>query len=421
MLNKGDAAVLSGAINIVSAAFPDAKKVIVSHTPEIDVPRCSLRVLPNLTFFELGHNFKSVIKFTRVLLFAVLYDFFNSDRIFSFPLVNRLSNETLTAYAKADLVVHRGGDNLTEDYGALNRYVESILIGIMLRKPVVILGESIGPFTTEKSKHLAKVILNKVDVIVTREKLSVQTLKNLSISKPKIFTFPDVAFTLQQSSLTQLTHLLQSEHLEKLQQPVFVISISALISNYGLTNVRYDQKVSQVITTFVSLINHYREKLGVSFVFMPHVIGVNNDDRVISRQIFDALPNKNGVYVIEGEYSHQDFKVFLSKYADVFIGARMHACIAAVSVGVPTISIAYGQKAHGILGDMVGLSDFIIDIRKLPDGAALFSELSSKVDLLWCCRQKIRRDLTERMIQINADAWKSAEALKMFYEYTSYG
>ena len=405
MLNKGDAAILAGTIKLVNKSFPNASIAVVSHTYEVDKSRCPVKVVPSYQFARARAT-------VALLSFAIFYRLTSSLKIFRLPIFRRVANETLIEYAKADLVIHRGGDNLTEDYGIPYLYFESILIGILLRKPIIILGESIGPFNIKTSKCLAKAILNNVDVIVTREKKSVENLHKLAVSKPKIFTLPDVAFVLQPSDRERLRFLLHSENLEKLKKPVIAVSVSALIARYGFAKVPEDQKVSHLITAMADVIKYYQEKLGASFVFIPHVIGEGNDDRIISRQIVNALKDRNDIYVIQGEYSHEDFKAFLAEYADLFIGARMHANIAAISVGVPTLALAYSQKTHGIIGEIIGLSNYIVDVRQVSDGDELLAEMISKIDMLWNCRDIVTKELTERMIEVKEKVWKNAEILR---------
>ena len=45
---------------------------------------------------------------------------------------------------------------------------------------------------------------------------------------------------------------------------------------------------------------------------------------------------------------------------DFFIGSRMHACIAALSQGIPTVAVAYSPKFKGVF-DSIGTGDMVID------------------------------------------------------------
>jgi colanic acid/amylovoran biosynthesis protein len=414
LTNKGDAAILKGAMKVINSAFPNSRSVIVSHTPSEDKLRSAARIVPNYRF--LGTNaFQFVIGLTRLSGFIIIYHSFGSNKILRSQLFRKFADETLMEYARASLIIHRGGDNLTETYGNLNIFLGSILIGILLRKPVIILGDSIGPFTTKANKRFAKAVLNNVEVIITRDRNSVDNLHKLSIYKPKIFATADLAFTLEPSSRERLLLMLHSENLEKMKMPMIVVSISALIARYSFSKVPENLKVDQLITAMASIVRYYREKLGASFVFINHVNEEGNDDRTISRQIVNSLDDRRDVFVMQSEHEHEDFKAFLAEYADLFIGARMHANIAAVSVGVPTIALAYSQKTYGVLGTMFGISDFVVDVRQAPDGAFLFEEMISKIDMLWNCRDKVRKELARRMVEVKEKAWTNAEILEAWY------
>ena len=67
---------------------------------------------------------------------------------------------------------------------------------------------------------------------------------------------------------------------------------------------------------------------------------------------------------------------FIGHHFRFFIGARTHATIAAFSMGVPTISIAYSVKAKGINRDLFGDADVVLET---PDvsAATLWSSLKS--------------------------------------------
>jgi len=144
-------------------------------------------------------------------------------------------------------------------------------------------------------------------------------------------------------------------------------------------------------------------------------IAVTIDDGLkedVTSQIVDRLEDRAGTYVIQGEYSHEDFRAFLAEYAELFIGARMHANIAAVSVGVPTLALAYSQKTHGIIGKMLGLSDFIVDVRQVRDGDEFLAEMISKVNMLWERRSIVKKDLSKRVTKVREKAQMYIEVLR---------
>ena len=58
---------------------------------------------------------------------------------------------------------------------------------------------------------------------------------------------------------------------------------------------------------------------------------------------------------------------------DFFTGARMHACIAAISSGVPVYPMAYSRKFNGLFGETLGYSS--LGDLKTMDSDEIFSGL----------------------------------------------
>jgi len=56
----------------------------------------------------------------------------------------------------------------------------------------------------------------------------------------------------------------------------------------------------------------------------------------------------NDIQMIKGEYSSEELKGIISCF-DLFIGARMHSVIAALSMSVPALAIAYIPKSRAIM------------------------------------------------------------------------
>lgn len=76
---------------------------------------------------------------------------------------------------------------------------------------------------------------------------------------------------------------------------------------------------------------------------------------------------------------------------DLFIGARMHACIGAVSQGVPTACLAYSSKFAGVMQPM-GDGAKVLDLRVIS-----ISEAKKEIAMLFRNREKLCGDLEERL------------------------
>ena len=83
---------------------------------------------------------------------------------------------------------------------------------------------------------------------------------------------------------------------------------------------------------------------------MPHVIswerGALEDDYAASVKLAEAFP---GAIVAPAFTSPSEAKSYIAGM-DFFMGARMHACIAAFSSGVPVVPMAYSRKFAGLFG-----------------------------------------------------------------------
>lgn len=64
---------------------------------------------------------------------------------------------------------------------------------------------------------------------------------------------------------------------------------------------------------------------------------------------------------------------------DMFMGARMHACIGAFSSGVPTLLLAYSRKFSGLFKETLGY-EHIADMNSNMDSKQLMSMVNNMID-----------------------------------------
>jgi polysaccharide pyruvyl transferase WcaK-like protein len=69
------------------------------------------------------------------------------------------------------------------------------------------------------------------------------------------------------------------------------------------------------------------------------------------------------------DYDQHEIKGVIGM-CDFFIGSRMHACIAALSQGIPTAALAYSKKFLGVF-KTVGMESAVIDGRECDTAEAL--------------------------------------------------
>lgn len=244
---------------------------------------------------------------------------------------------------RCDLVIDIGeGDSFADIYGFKRFFYYWLSKNIVcsLGKPLILAPQTIGPFNGTISRILAKQVMRRCKSVFARDNLSSNYLKELGLSG-NTHEAIDVAFKLP------------------FTRKVFVengkirvgINVSGLLfsggytgnNQFGLT-VDYPVVIRQLITWFQSQPN-------VEVHLVPHVIELHmpiEDDVAVSQMLALEFP---GVIVAPAFTRPSEAKSYIAGM-DFFTGARMHACIAAFSSGVPVVPMAYSRKFNGLFGTL---------------------------------------------------------------------
>jgi polysaccharide pyruvyl transferase WcaK-like protein len=134
---------------------------------------------------------------------------------------------------------------------------------------------------------------------------------------------------------------------------------------------------------------------GSRLLCVPHTYaepGRVESDNGAAAEFLERLPPhlRDRVHVVVGEYDQHELKGIIGT-CDFFVGARMHACIAALSQGIPTAGVAYSDKFTGVF-DTLGAGDWVIDARTLDDASAV-----AQIIALYESRDKLRVHLSETL------------------------
>lgn len=105
-------------------------------------------------------------------------------------------------------------------------------------------------------------------------------------------------------------------------------------------------------------------------------------------------------------YDHPSEAKWLIARCDWFCGTRMHACIAALSTGVPTAAIAYSLKTQGVF-ETCGLGLCVVDPRLLDTPAAVAALCAA-----WSTRATAAETLRTRIGAVHAQAAAPFDALR---------
>jgi colanic acid/amylovoran biosynthesis protein len=326
-------------------------------------------------------------------------------RLFGINVTQLLNEGELRKFAEADIVVDVGyGDSLTDTYGKIQFVLTfyPLLFSVLLGKPFIIYPQSLGPFQSRLIRFLAKIVLNKAVSITAREEITRKYLRKIGVNRPAIYVTGDVAFVLGTAPYKRTEEILFKEGIREIGNPFIGMSISQFI------NLRYDNwRDNRYIMLMTRLVDYLTDKLGATVVLVPHVTapGIVENDRVVGNLVLTKAKNKNKIIQLADEYTAKEYKGIIGQM-DMFIGSRMHANIAAISMQVPTIAIGYSHKTSGIM-NMVGLSEYVCDFRTIT-----FDELISKVDKMWREREKIIKEMTPKIKNLQESVWLNGKLVK---------
>ena len=308
-----------------------------------------------------------------------------------------LLDEEARQFINADLIVDLSGDMLTEDYGLHVTYSHCLpmLMAIAVNKPFVLCAQSIGPFNL--TRLLARYIINRAKFVSAREPITMEYLNALNLTNKNYMQYADLAFLLESSSYETIDQILRKfEKIDIGNKHLLGISVSPLIEHQFNKHHKYESK-DQFSNCFSAMLDELIETLNIDIIFVPHVIGPgpSKDDRVIAQKISSKMKNK--AHLIKGNYRSQELKGIISK-CDLFVGARMHANIAALSSLIPTVAISYSHKTWGIM-KLFDMQENVVAINEMD-----FSVLKAKVIQNFERRDVIKSHLKDKLDDVMEDA-----------------
>ena len=244
---------------------------------------------------------------------------------------------------RADMVIDiGGGDSFADIYGGrrLRRMFVLKFLTHLAGTPLVMAPQTVGPFKKPVSKWAAKLSMRLCKIVATRDQLSTKAARDMGLTRDLIEA-SDVALRLPFDAPTKTTG------------PKKVgINVSGLLMGGGYTGKNEFGLQMDYPRLIRDLISHF-QNLGTQVHLVPHVIVpagrlAAEDDYNASMKLHAEFPN---TIVAPAFETPSEAKTYIAGM-DFFMGARMHACIAAFSSGVPVIPMAYSRKFAGLFGSI---------------------------------------------------------------------
>ncbi|MBN2037573.1 MAG: polysaccharide pyruvyl transferase family protein [Chitinispirillaceae bacterium] len=395
--NRGCAALAYGARKALREAFPATGLFYMGYLKPEQIEELHRQEdLPGMEIIDLRFS-KNVTSANHIVLLiaASLITRFFPIRTLVSLVAKRLPH--LKRIMELDAVFAlSGGDSFTDLYG-FGRFLYSVLpqvLALCCRVPVVLLPQTIGPFRGTVSRMAGRAVLKRCRRVLVREHGSLETvwrLLNDGILSTAAAFAPDVGFLLDPQSVPELEHEVTS--LKKEAAPLIGFNISGLLWNGGYTGrnqfrLRHDYRETVMLLLETLMQVHQKRVL-----LVPHVFGNRlESDAHACREALGALPSvaRSNVAFFERNFSAGEIKWLIGR-CDLFVGSRMHACIAALSQGVPALALAYSDKFRGIY-ESIGIAPLALDLR-----SRAIEEIRSRLESFLKERDQLHLVLRERI------------------------
>ncbi len=333
LTNVGCEIIIRGSIAFLTRAFPDHELDFVVSSYDAARDREILADIPNVRVVP-TIGWKRYIR--GVLVKTGL------DRRFWTPRF------AARHFRDADLFASVGGDIYTMSSNALPRDwlgyeqfatrhgIASIMFGANMEKFDVLDRDDL---------NLLVAHLQRFRVIAVRDKATETYLAEHGVTQNTV-VFPDPMFSLR----PRCTY--HQGRVETIGLNVTPI----LLRDFG----------DAVFTRLAAIVSDLVAR-GYRITLLPHVYASDGnpglDDRIALRKLHDLLPAEaaSGTTLYDGPVSLTDLAHEISS-VDLFVGARMHSCLNAVTLGKPTFFLSYSGKARTMVdwlqtGPMAGLRD----------------------------------------------------------------
>jgi colanic acid/amylovoran biosynthesis protein len=306
-------------------------------------------------------------------------------------------------FTETDMVLDFSGDIFPSDTSWIGVLIQALEV-VTIKKlgcTVIEFVSSPGPFNTWFRRAVAKLMYENIDLFLNREELSSELLKQLGVKKP-ILTTACPAFLLIPDSPERGKEIMAQEGVDVNSKPL----IGLTLAGYNLSQRSWRKPKSfEDLKAFIPTLRWLLDDLKATVVLLPHVYRtnpyvneyelVNGPDHDILLNLFRMVNGENyegKLRLVEGKYTASEVKSLIGQF-DMLISGRLHAGVAALSQGIPTVLLAYGHKHRGF-ARLVGQEKYAYSGKDSK-------KLLSLVKEAWQNRSEIKKTIQEKMPRVS--------------------
>jgi polysaccharide pyruvyl transferase CsaB len=237
------------------------------------------------------------------------------------------------AISRCDVMIFGGGSLLQDRTSArsLRYYLGVIRIAQLLKKPVFLYANGIGPLDRPSSRKRVKKTLSRCQRITLRDQDSKEELQSMGLETSLVTGDPAFALTPVDQ--------------DQAWQELYALGVPENVPLIGIS-VRQAQGLDP--TEFAELGDRIYRELGRTVVFL---VMQDPEDRVLSQKIQESMTAPS--YLVETPYRPETMLGIIG-CLDALVSLRLHTLIFAAKERVPMVGCVYDPKVTAFL-KMLGM------------------------------------------------------------------
>lgn len=371
--NMGVSALTAGVIQSIVMQFPEAEIVLLDYGKDrvhynlvIDKRNISITLL-NMRYSKKIFLKNNIIILILLALISRLLPF---QKLRS-KIISR--NLYLGKINDSDIIASiSGGDSFSDIYGLDRFFYVSLpqLLVLFMKKNLILLPQTLGPFKRKPARIIAKYILNHANIVYSRDYIGLTEMQSFlgpMSNTGKLRFCYDVGFVVDAIRPDKMD---LGDFYDKRKEDSSVVgfNISGLLFMGGYKRNNMFQLNLDYRDLVYNIVDFLFTKEKVIVLLVPHVFGASQhseNDSVVCEKIYSDLKEKykDKLFLVEGSYNQNEIKYIIGQ-CDFFIGSRMHACIAALSQYIPAVAIAYSKKFFGVI-QTIEMESLVADPKKM--------------------------------------------------------
>lgn len=368
--NRGDSAILRGLLDAIARIEPHAEVDVMSRYPVSSSWLLNRPVMGDPLYSQMkAHNTAAGLmgRVKKVLRRRYQHQVLLSRVTDSGKLRNIAIAQGFTDFVRLlagyDAIIQVGGSFFVDLYGVPQ--FEHALCTFMAKKPLYMIGHSVGPFQDPQFNQLANYVFGHCDALILRESVSLNLMKQSEITTEKVEQGVDTAWLVEDDAAFIPSYAVRHWLDVAAKQKTVAITLRELApfdKRLGTTQQAYEKAFADVVNRILDA--------GWQVIALSTCTGIdsyNKDDRMVALNLRQHISDPSRYHVVMDELNDLEMGKILAA-CDLTVGTRLHSAIISMNFGTPAIAINYEHKSAGIM-QQLGMPEMAVDIRHLLDGS----------------------------------------------------